>query len=294
MSRPDRTLVTAALSSVAAAATAHLVTKRVSRPRVNPKHRAKTRGCDPDAGPYMEALLSLPTVDGANQGIALSMLRDLIEEEGTLPDGYRTDTDAQVDGPDAPESDADIFAAIVAASGAAPASDGAFLVNVTYDEGLRSAVEVVITAAMTLAMHDLDLDHECEDDECEASNLGPQALSMWHTLQTQRRLIELATAYERAGAEHAQQCLRCRLAGHKAPFYLRARLAREIGDDMVTNEDNDSLICNGVPVSTALDLAKTFIELIENLHGIPAEVQFAKMSETLAGRINMRESGLGD
>jgi hypothetical protein len=307
MSRPDRTAVTAAaLSSVAAAATAHLLTKRASRPRSTAKHRAKTRGCEPDAGPYLEALLSLPAVDGANQGIALSMLRDIIEEEGTLPEDYEGSTPAPAPTPATaaedpaetppkhPDSDEDIFAAIIAASGATAVVDESFLVNVPYHEGLRSAVEVVIAVAMTLAKHDIDIDHECDDDECEASNMGPQALGMWHISQTCSRLIELAVAYERAGAEHAQECLRCRIAGHKAPFYLRARLCREVADDLLTNDQDHSFVCNGVPISTALDLAKTFIELIENLHGIPAEVQLTRLSETLASRISIRESGLGD
>lgn len=302
MGRPTRATITAAaVSSAAAAAATHLLTRRARRPKVTAKRRSKTRGCDPDAGPYLEALLSLPTVDGANQGIALSMLRDLIEEEGALPEGYEpaaAEYDDPAEGvPERPapaaETDDDVFAAIVAASGAS-ATPTPFSVNVPYQEGLRSAVEVVLTAAMTLAMHDIDIDHECDDSDCEASNLGPQSVSMWHTLQTSRRLLELAVAYEKAAVHHAGECLRCRLAGHRAPFLLRARLCRDLADDVITNEDDNSLLCHGVPVSTALDLAKTIIEIIENLHGIPAEVQLDKLTETLATRINVRESGLGD
>lgn len=293
------TTAVATTAAVAAATIAHLLTRRAQHPKVTAKHRHQTLGCEPDDGPYLEARLSLPTVDGANQGIALSMLRDLIEEEGTLPDGYQRLNDesvlAQRSTPETDETDADIFAAIVTASGGtATTGNETLLVNVPYHEGLRSAVEVVITVAMTLAMHDIDIDHECHDDECEASNLGPQAVSMWHTLQTSRRLLELATAYEKFGADHARECRRCRRAAHRAPLLLRARLCRDIADDMVTNEDDNSLVCDGVPVNTALDVARHLVELIEEFHGIPAEVQLTKLSETLAGRISLRESGLGD
>lgn len=291
LNRPDTTAVATA---VAASALASLATGLISRanharhhaPVV--KYRNKTLGCEPDPGPYLDGPLLLPTVTGVNQGVAITMLRDLVDEDA------ESTTDAvPLIGPDAPgpadeESDAAIFDAILSASGENP--NAGPIIGLPYEDGLRSAIEVVIVLASELATHDMNIDHECEDEECEASNMGPAAAHMWATNQTARRLLETALAYERHGAMHAHGCRRCRKAAEKAPFFLRARLCRDLADDMLTNDTDDTVRCHGVPIATALDVAKTLVGVIEGVHGISGPAQMDRLAQGVAARIGVVES----
>lgn len=290
--RPNRTTVTTVATAAAASAVASLATGLIARahharhhePPV--KYRNKTLGCEPDHGPYLDGPLVLPTVTGVNQGVAITMLRDLVNEDTET-------TETPIIGPDAPghvdeNSDAAIFDAILSASGENP--DSGSIIGLPYEDGLRSAIEVVIVLASDLATRDMNLDHECDDEECEASNLGPAAAHMWATAQTARRLLDTAQAYERYGSLHAHQCRRCRKAAEKAPYFLRARLCRDLADDMLTNETDDAVRCHGVPVDTVLDVAKTLVGVIEGVHGISGPDQMDRLAEGVAARIGVVES----
>lgn len=228
-----------------------LVNRRYAR-----VHRDGTGGCTPDVGYFIDADLVVRDVDGSNQGIAIAILRDTF----LSPDG-------QPEGSDEP----------------AP-------FEIEYDSALRSLVEVGLVLALELAEHEVEVIHDCGDDECHGNGEVDPEMVLIQTLVAGRKLIELAMGYEKFADEHAQECRVCHKEGARAPAYMRAQFCRDLSDDVLTNFDNDHVEMHGVPIAAATDVVEALVTINEKAHGVPVADQIARLTENVAAALAHKEN----
>lgn len=163
---------------------------------------------------------------------------------------------------------------------------GDLLDSFDYNEILRSFAEVIYVLAFNMATAELDEIDRCDDVDCGCSDEPSYAETMFTAA---RYLTNAAVGYEEEHENHVGGCRSCRRAGLSAPALQRARLCREIADDVLLGNQSAMLYLHGVPIQAAFDVACSFIEEIEDIwENSPAD-QIDRLARRIPATISLSE-----
>jgi hypothetical protein len=217
-------------------------------------HRQRTNeaGCELDDFDFPQGRIEIEDLDGAHTGPCIAALRErYLDEKG----GSFTAVDKH-----------------------------------DYHDLMRSFIETIITLVFEHASCELD-EHACEDTDCPTNDVLETLENDLLTPLAIRYLVQRAVAFERIHFQHLDECTNCALAGPDAPALIRARLAREIADDLAVNENSANIIITGAPAQAAFDLVCGFIEVHEVLHDQPIEGQIEWLTRGLVHAISHDDDG---
>lgn len=155
-----------------------------------------------------------------------------------------------------------------------------------YAEALRACLELTINLALNLAEPECEVECVCGDDDCDSDAVNYELLH----LVAGRKMAEFAVAFETQAEQHATGCRTCKTAGTQSPGHLRARFARDISDDLLTNATSNSVRVHGAPIPAAMDVICAMTEVTEAELGIPVAVQIDSLATGLASAIAHQEA----
>lgn len=233
-----------------------------SRARRAPEHAIETDG------DYPRGHVRVDEVDGTHMGLAVAILRDRV---------------ARHESHFGPESDDSAVVGPVSVHRTDGIEDWV-TANYDYHEIARSSLEASIVLAYSigdaLARSEGDIP---EDLDVEVTPLSERpAVYRIVSDAAVRVLHDMSHDFERAHLHHAAECDWCASADMDAPGRMRARLFRDLAEDLSTRPDEASVVFHGTSLNALFDVAYSLLATSAGILGIEPVDQVDVLLESVA------------